>query len=66
MTEREFITWLKGFASAANSYNITPAQWEVVKENLAKVHVDVPTLNYWKHTTNTMEVKKDDKTLLHD
>ena len=66
MTPQEFITWLKGFATAANSYNVTPAQWDAIKEKLAQVYTDAPTLNYWEHTTNTMELKKDDKTLLHD
>lgn len=65
MTEHEFTTWLKGFAAAANSYNITPAQWDTIKEKLAQVHGVTPTLNYWEHSTNTMEIKKDDKTLLH-
>lgn len=53
MTPEEFVTWLKGFAVAANSYNITPAQWDAVKEKLAQVHSDTPTLNYWEHTTST-------------
>lgn len=66
MTPQEFIIWLKGFAAAANSYNVTPAQWDAIKERLAQVHMDTPTLNYWEHTTNTMELKRDDKTLLHD
>lgn len=65
MTPQEFVTWFKGFVAASNSYNVTPAQWETVKEKLSQVHLDSPTLNYWKHTTNTMEVKNDDKTLLH-
>jgi len=41
MTSKEFIIWLKGFATAANSYNITPAQWDEVKEQLNKVNDNI-------------------------
>jgi hypothetical protein len=41
MTSSEFVIWLKGFATAANSYNITPAQWDEVKEQLNKVNDNV-------------------------
>ena len=37
MTHKEFTIWLKGFAKAANAYNITPAQWEAILEELEKV-----------------------------
>lgn len=74
MTPQEFITWLKGFAAAANTYNVTPAQWEQVKEQLARVHSDTPTLNYW-HSTSTattlpseasVNYTTSNKTLLND
>lgn len=38
MTSKEFIIWLKGFSKAANSYNITPAQWDEIQDELAKVN----------------------------
>lgn len=38
MTSKEFVIWLKGFSKAANSYNITPAQWDEIQEELAKVN----------------------------
>jgi hypothetical protein len=67
MTPQEFTVWLKGFTAAAHSYNVTPAQWETIKEKLAQVHVDAPTLNYWKHTTTTAESFNDNnKQLLND
>lgn len=74
MTPQEFVTWFKGFAVAANPYNITPAQWDAIKEKLAQVHIDAPTLSYW-HTTTTAGnpaegrieyTTNDDKRLLHD
>jgi hypothetical protein len=37
MTEKEFVVWFKGFVAAANSYNITPKQWDIVCEYLEKV-----------------------------
>lgn len=38
MTSKEFVIWLKGFSKAANSYNITPAQWDEIQDELAKVN----------------------------
>lgn len=37
MTSEEFVTWLKGFAKAANEYNVTPKQWQDVKDKLDMV-----------------------------
>ena len=37
MNSSEFIIWLKGFVAASNSYNLTPAGWETLKEELSKV-----------------------------
>ena len=38
MTSKEFVIWLKGFSKAANSYNITPAQWDEIQDELIKVN----------------------------
>lgn len=38
MTPREFVTWFKGFTAAANTYNITPKQWDTICEELDKVN----------------------------
>lgn len=37
MTSQEFVIWLKGFAAAANEYNVTPKQWQDVKDKLDEV-----------------------------
>lgn len=37
MTSQEFVTWFKGFVSAANTFNITPKQWDIICEHLEKV-----------------------------
>ena len=38
MTSNEFIVWFKGFVQATNPYNVTPKQWEDIKEQLSKVN----------------------------
>ena len=37
MNEKEFIDWLRGFTEGVHHYNVTPAQWDLLKEQLAKV-----------------------------
>lgn len=36
----EFVLWLKGFSESANEYNITPKQWETMKEKLDNVIIE--------------------------
>jgi len=37
MTSNEFILWLKGFTEGVHEFNITPKQWDLLKEKLAEV-----------------------------
>jgi len=37
MTSNEFVLWLKGFTEGVHEFNITPKQWDILKENLAEV-----------------------------
>lgn len=37
MEEKEFINWFKGFIQGAHEFNITPKQWQEVKEITGKV-----------------------------
>ena len=37
MNESEFIQWLKGFVEGVHHYNITPAQFDYLKERLQTV-----------------------------
>ena len=37
MTSKEFILWLKGFTEGVHEFNITPKQWDLLKEKLAEV-----------------------------
>ena len=38
MTSKEFIMWLKGFTEGVHEYNVTPKQWDILKEKLAEVN----------------------------
>lgn len=38
MTEKEFITWFKGFVEACHEYAPTPKQWDTIKDQLKEVH----------------------------
>lgn len=42
MTSKEFTIWLKGFTEGVHEYNITPKQWDILKDKLAEVK-DEPT-----------------------
>jgi len=64
MTPHEFVIWLKGFAQAANVYNITPNQWDTICDQLAKVK-DTPNSNeytvpvgkrIWETTNTTAQI----------
>lgn len=37
MTSKEFTIWLKGFTDGVHEYNITPKQWDLLKEKLEQV-----------------------------
>ena len=37
MTSKEFILWLKGFTEGVHEFNITPKQWDLLKEKLEQV-----------------------------
>jgi len=39
MTSEQFIFWLKGFVAGSNNYNLTPAGWQTLKDELEKIMV---------------------------
>ena len=52
MSEKEFVQWFRGFSEGVHHYNITPAQWDLVKEKLAEVKSEgsykyILNLKYW-------------------
>ena len=42
MNSKEFVLWLKGFTDGVHEFNITPKQWDTLKEQLT--HVDDNTI----------------------
>ena len=38
MTSKEFVIWLQGFTEGVHQYNITPMQWDILKDKLEKVN----------------------------
>ena len=69
MTSKDFIIWLKGFTEGVHQYNITPMQWETLKDKLKEVDT---SLKPYKVTFNTDEhpfwhsTTTNDKTLLNE
>lgn len=37
MTSKEFVIWLKGFTEGVHDFNVTPKQWDLLKEKLEQV-----------------------------
>ena len=37
MTSKEFVIWLKGFTEGVHEFNITPKQWDYLKQKLSEV-----------------------------
>ena len=37
MTSKEFVLWLKGFTEGVHEFNVTPKQWDLLKDKLAEV-----------------------------
>jgi hypothetical protein len=40
MTSKEYVLWLKGFTEGVHEFNITPKQWDLLKDKLAEVKDD--------------------------
>jgi hypothetical protein len=57
MTSNEFVLWLKGFTEGVHEYNITPKQWDLLKEKLSEVKDDVPTIGFPFGTPNTAPIQ---------
>jgi len=42
MTSKEFVLWLKGFTEGVHEFNITPKQWDLLKDKLTEVKDETP------------------------
>lgn len=51
MTSRDFVIWFKGFIDGAHHHNITPAQWDMLKEKIKEVNDDVIYYDYEPNET---------------
>ena len=40
MTSKEFVIWLRGFTEGVHDFNVTPKQWDLMKDKLAEVSDD--------------------------
>ena len=38
MTSKEFVLWLKGFTEGVHEFNVTPKQWDLLKDKLKEVN----------------------------
>ena len=70
MTSNEFVIWLKGFAQAANSFTLTPKQWDDIREQLDKVELNERLSRYTLDNSNwgvsTTSEKRNDTTYKQD
>lgn len=76
MTPNNFVIWLKGFAQgvnhAANSFTLTPKQWDDIREQLDKVNDKPNTGGYTisikdgTYVTTTTSEKRGDITYKTD
>lgn len=57
MSEKDFVTWLRGFVSACHDFQPTPKQWELIKEVLAEVQSDSYIIDL--APDNTLHSKKE-------
>lgn len=46
MSDKEFVQWFRGFVEGAHHYNITPKQWDDLKDKLTLVNNNSTTYNY--------------------
>ena len=56
MTSKEFTLWLKGFTEGVHEYNITPKQWDLLKDKLAEVKDETP-IGFPFGTPNTAPIQ---------
>jgi hypothetical protein len=56
MTSKQFTLWLKGFTDGVHEYNITPKQWDLLKEKLAEVKDEEP-IGFPFGTPNTAPIQ---------
>jgi len=38
MDSKQFVQWLRGFTEGVHGFNVTPAQWDLLKDRLSQVN----------------------------
>lgn len=72
MTDKEFVTWFKGFVEACHEYAPTPKQWDTIKDKLKEVNSGGPGFPIgtgtftWNNTQYAHVTTTNDKHLLND
>lgn len=56
MTSKEFVIWLKGFTQGVHEFNVTPKQWDHLKDVLETVEDDAIPLGGIISDQNTFKV----------
>ena len=56
MTSKEFVLWLKGFTEGVHEFNVTPKQWDTLKNKLAEVKDETP-IGFPFGTPNTAPIQ---------
>lgn len=46
MNAEEFVEWFRGFVKGAHHFNITPAQWDYLKEKIEEVETKNTIADY--------------------
>jgi hypothetical protein len=57
MTSKEFVLWLKGFTEGVHEFNITPKQWDILKDKLAEVKDDSTLSSFPFGVPNTAPIQ---------
>ena len=62
MTSQEFVLWLKGFSEGVHEFNITPKQWDILKEKLKEVEdktliLESPSFPIYPKQPNTAPIQ---------
>ena len=52
MTPEQFVIWLRGFTEGVHEFNVSPKQWDTLKDKLAEVK-DKPTPSFPISDPNT-------------
>ena len=53
MTPKEFIIWLQGFAKSCSEYNITPKQWDDIRDKLKEVDLKDENVKFSRYSLDS-------------